>query len=83
MSEDGSNKLVIESKHGDGNHPLGNAEPTGDNAKSKREFSIEIFRIIRNAQKQHGLRHGDYQRYRGKCNNCRTHCRIAMRCEVI
>lgn len=28
-------------------------------------FSIEILRWIRNAQKQHGLRHGDYQRYRG------------------
>lgn len=28
-------------------------------------FSIEILRLIRDAQKQHGLRHGDYQRYRG------------------
>lgn len=32
---------------------------------SKKVFSIEILRLIRNAQKQHGLRHGDYQRYRG------------------
>lgn len=32
---------------------------------SKKGFSIEILRLIRNAQKQHGLRHGDYQRYRG------------------
>lgn len=36
----------------------------GDDA-SKKVFSIEILRLIRNAQKQHGLRHGDYQRYRG------------------
>lgn len=28
-------------------------------------FSIEILRLIQDAQKQHGLRHGDYQRYRG------------------
>lgn len=28
-------------------------------------FSIEILRLIRDAQKQHGLRHGDFQRYRG------------------
>lgn len=31
----------------------------------KKLFSIEILRLIRNAQKQHGLRHGDFQRYRG------------------
>lgn len=32
----------------------------------KALFSVEILRLIRDAQKQHGLRHGDYQRYRGK-----------------
>lgn len=31
----------------------------------KQLFSIEILRMIRDAQKQHGLRHGDFQRYRG------------------
>lgn len=36
-----------------------------DNAP-KPLFSIEIVRLLRDAQKQHGLRHGDYQRYRGK-----------------
>lgn len=30
-------------------------------------FSVDILRLIRDAQKQHGLRHGDYQRYRGVC----------------
>lgn len=33
----------------------------------KALFSIDILRLIRDAQKQHGLRHGDYQRYRGMC----------------
>lgn len=32
----------------------------------KKPFSIDVLRMIKNAQKQHGLRHGDYQRYRGK-----------------
>lgn len=32
-----------------------------------RVFSVDILRLIRDAQKQHGLRHGDYQRYRGMC----------------
>lgn len=32
---------------------------------ANRVFSVEILRLIRDAQKQHGLRHGDYQRYRG------------------
>lgn len=33
--------------------------------QSNRVFSVDILRLIRDAQKQHGLRHGDYQRYRG------------------
>lgn len=34
-------------------------------SEPKPLFSIEILRLIRDAQKQHGLRHGDFQRYRG------------------
>ncbi|XP_075216781.1 signal recognition particle 68 [Lycorma delicatula] len=30
-------------------------------------FTLEILKIIKDAQQQHGLRHGDYQRYRGYC----------------
>lgn len=30
-------------------------------------ITIEVLRLIRDAQQQHGLRHGDYQRYRGYC----------------
>lgn len=43
----------------------GKTSNVGDN-EPKTLFSIEILRLIRDAQKQHGLRHGDYQRYRGK-----------------
>ena len=28
------------------------------------DFAFSVLRIIRLAQQQHGLRHGDYQRYR-------------------
>ncbi|XP_018324397.1 signal recognition particle subunit SRP68 [Agrilus planipennis] len=31
-------------------------------------FTLEILKIIKEAQQQHGLRHGDYQRYRGYCS---------------
>ncbi|WAQ97375.1 SRP68-like protein, partial [Mya arenaria] len=31
-------------------------------------FSIEVLQIIKEAQQQHGLRHGDFQRYRGYCS---------------
>lgn len=34
-------------------------------SESKTLFSVEILRLIKDAQKQHGLRHGDFQRYRG------------------
>lgn len=30
-------------------------------------FTVEILKLIKEAQQQHGLRHGDYQRYRGYC----------------
>lgn len=30
--------------------------------------SIQVLKIIREVQQQHGLRHGDYQRYRGYCS---------------
>lgn len=36
-------------------------------SETKEVFSIDILRLTRHAQKQHGLRHGDYQRYRGLC----------------
>ena len=28
---------------------------------------VQVLRLIKDAQAQHGLRHGDYQRYRGYC----------------
>ncbi|XP_053694455.1 signal recognition particle subunit SRP68 [Sabethes cyaneus] len=34
----------------------------------KKVFNIEILRVIKDLQQQHGLRHGDYQRYRGYCS---------------
>lgn len=58
----------IDANQTDSTNPTspGNPETSNDNAKSRKEFSVEIFRLIRNAQKQHGLRHGDFQRYRGR-----------------
>ncbi|KAK2575110.1 hypothetical protein KPH14_008835 [Odynerus spinipes] len=37
-------------------------------SKEKKTYSLEILKIIKEAQQQHGLRHGDYQRYRGYCS---------------
>uniref|UniRef100_A0A182LVI5 Signal recognition particle subunit SRP68 n=1 Tax=Anopheles culicifacies TaxID=139723 RepID=A0A182LVI5_9DIPT len=31
-------------------------------------FTVEILRLIKDMQLQHGLRHGDFQRYRGYCS---------------
>lgn len=36
--------------------------------KEPKTYSLEILKIIKEAQQQHGLRHGDYQRYRGYCS---------------
>ncbi|XP_054721035.1 signal recognition particle subunit SRP68-like [Uloborus diversus] len=34
----------------------------------QKTFTLEILHIIKDAQQQHGLRHGDYQRYRSYCS---------------
>ncbi|XP_034939236.1 signal recognition particle subunit SRP68 [Chelonus insularis] len=44
------------------------SENDGANPKEARVYSLEIQKIIKAAQWQHGLRHGDYQRYRGYCS---------------
>lgn len=41
---------------------------TQDGVKEPKTYSLEILKIIKEAQQQHGLRHGDYQRYRGYCS---------------
>ncbi|XP_037293613.1 signal recognition particle subunit SRP68 isoform X2 [Manduca sexta] len=39
-----------------------------DGVKSPKLLTLEIFRITKDSQQQHGLRHADYQRYRGYCS---------------
>ncbi|XP_055297959.1 signal recognition particle subunit SRP68 [Sitodiplosis mosellana] len=48
-------------------------------SEQKPLFSIEILRLIRDAQKQHGLRHGDFQRYRGYCTRRISRLRKALK----
>ncbi|XP_077300092.1 signal recognition particle 68 isoform X2 [Arctopsyche grandis] len=47
--------------------PPAQPPPPEEEPSRTNTFTIEILRIIRDAQQQHGLRHGDYQRYRGYC----------------
>ncbi|XP_060660741.1 signal recognition particle subunit SRP68 [Drosophila nasuta] len=42
-------------------------------------FTIEILHMIKDAQQQHGLRHGDYQRYRGYCTRRIRRLRKALK----
>ncbi|KAJ0033838.1 hypothetical protein NQD34_000945 [Periophthalmus magnuspinnatus] len=43
---------------------------TDENKENLAEggLGLEILQIIKESQQQHGLRHGDYQRYRGYCS---------------
>ncbi|OXU28183.1 hypothetical protein TSAR_003634 [Trichomalopsis sarcophagae] len=43
-------------------------EPEEVPVQEQKIYSLEILKIIKEAQQQHGLRHGDYQRYRGYCS---------------
>ncbi|KAJ1526690.1 hypothetical protein ONE63_008270 [Megalurothrips usitatus] len=36
--------------------------------ETPKVMTLEILKIIKEAQQQHGLRHGDFQRYRGYCS---------------
>lgn len=47
---------------------LTNGEVEEDMLIDGTNFGIDILRIIKEVQSQHGLRHGDYQRYHGYCN---------------
>ncbi|XP_050540523.1 signal recognition particle subunit SRP68 [Daktulosphaira vitifoliae] len=55
---------------------MANPIPVNENKENRIEneekktpiFTIEILKIIKEAQQQHGLRHNDYQRYRGYCS---------------
>uniref|UniRef100_A0A671YNP8 Signal recognition particle subunit SRP68 n=1 Tax=Sparus aurata TaxID=8175 RepID=A0A671YNP8_SPAAU len=44
--------------------------PTDENKENQSDggLGLEILQIIKESQQQHGLRHGDYQRYRGYCS---------------
>lgn len=44
-------------------------EEKGKNVQEPlKPFTLEILKLIKDSQQQHGLRHGDYQRYRGYCS---------------
>lgn len=45
-----------------------NQSSNGIIGKEPKTYSLEILKIIKEAQQQHGLRHSDYQRYRGYCS---------------
>ncbi|XP_065271709.1 signal recognition particle subunit SRP68 isoform X4 [Emys orbicularis] len=46
-----------------------NEKPAGAKAGSLGDsLGLEILQIIKESQQQHGLRHGDFQRYRGYCS---------------
>ncbi|XP_010887720.1 signal recognition particle subunit SRP68 isoform X1 [Esox lucius] len=46
---------------------LSTMEENKENA-TEDGIGLEILQIIKDSQQQHGLRHGDYQRYRGYCS---------------
>lgn len=45
-----------------------NNEADKENVSLSKTFTVEILQIIKEAQQQHGLRHGDFQRYRSYCS---------------
>lgn len=44
-----------------------------------KPFTLELINVIKDAQQQHGLRHGDYQRYRGYCSRRISRLRKALK----
>ena len=44
------------------------------------EVSLDLFDLIKSAQGQHGLRHGDYGRYRAYCSRRLHRLRRTLKC---
>ncbi|XP_063362163.1 signal recognition particle subunit SRP68 [Cydia amplana] len=59
--------VVLDGEAGDAK-ALGTGETEKEEAKPPTLLTLEIFRLTKDAQQQHGLRHADYQRYRGYCS---------------
>ncbi|XP_013142982.1 PREDICTED: signal recognition particle subunit SRP68 [Papilio polytes] len=59
--------MVVLESEGDDIKQL-STEDVKPESKAVKFLSLEIFRVTKDAQQQHGLRHGDYQRYRGYCS---------------
>ncbi|XP_026317810.1 signal recognition particle subunit SRP68 [Hyposmocoma kahamanoa] len=59
--------VVLEGEAGDAKQQT-NEEADKEEVKQPSLLTLEIFRITKDAQQQHGLRHADYQRYRGYCS---------------
>ncbi|XP_013199691.1 signal recognition particle subunit SRP68 [Amyelois transitella] len=59
--------VVLEDEAGDAK-PITPDDTEKEDEKPPVLLSLEIFRLTKDAQQQHGLRHGDYQRYRGYCS---------------
>ncbi|CAG9786272.1 unnamed protein product [Diatraea saccharalis] len=59
--------VVFEGEAGDAKAMISEESEKGQ-VKSSSLLTLEIFRLTKDAQQQHGLRHGDYQRYRGYCS---------------
>ncbi|ENN74858.1 hypothetical protein HUJ04_003091 [Dendroctonus ponderosae] len=49
------------------------------NVEVLQPFTLEILKLIKYVQQQHGLRHGDYQRYRGYCSRRISRLRKVLR----
>ncbi|XP_055913275.1 signal recognition particle subunit SRP68 [Eupeodes corollae] len=47
--------------------------------EAPKVFTLEILHMIKDSQQQHGLRHGDFQRYRGYCTRRIRRLRKALK----
>lgn len=50
------------------NQKMENADPPLTKPDAAKPITLEILKVIKDCHQQHGLRHGDYQRYRGYCS---------------
>ncbi|CAG0912814.1 unnamed protein product, partial [Notodromas monacha] len=49
------------------NVPNPDSDTENDQVEEAPVYEVRFLKLIKEAQQQHGLRHGDYQRYRGYC----------------
>ncbi|XKL62768.1 hypothetical protein PGB90_002601 [Kerria lacca] len=81
MPQVSENSRITEDIEMPGNQTIKNKKKKKNNDKYEPMYTIQILKLIKDLQQQHGLRHSDYQRYRERAWNYAMQLRLEANTE--